>query len=158
MEFVHWLLLGTLLSPVLCRAQDGCPWINTATVIDAPNPAVSDLQGVVTNEGDKCQFHFWKQGLLYSVQIAIYPSTGGGKDTAKAGARCEAAKTPLTGIGNEASLCNTGTGGERVIGRVRNRMFVVDLSVKSVAGSSHNAELANDMATMIAKQVAGNLF
>ena len=56
--------LGVLLSAALCRAEGTCPWINTATVVDAPDPAVSDVQSTVTNDGNTCAFHYRKADSL----------------------------------------------------------------------------------------------
>lgn len=154
-----WIVtLGALLFSALCKAQDVCPWINTATVIDGPDPAVSDVQSIVTDGGKTCMFHYRKSGLLYNMQIAVHPLVGNAKDEAANAAKCKAAKTSLAGIGNEAALCSTGAHGERVVGRVRDRVFVVDVSVKTGHGSNETAKALGDMATLMAEQVAGNLF
>lgn len=152
------LILGVLLSAALCKAEDVCPWINATTVVDVPDPAVSDVQSAVTNGGDTCTFRYRKSDFFYSVRIAIHTAAGDSQDVAANATQCASGGTPLAGIGNEAVLCNAGPRGARVVGRVRDRIFVVNVSVKTAHGSTEMAKLLGDMATMMAEQVAGNLF
>lgn len=152
------LILGVLLSAVLCKAEDVCPWINTATVTDVPYPTASDVQSVVTKDGNTCTFHYRKAELLYSVQIVIHTIVVNGRDVAANAMQCVSGGTPLAGIGNEAVLCSAGAHGERVVGRVRGRIFVVDVRVKTARGSTETTKSLGDMATMMSEQVAGNLF
>lgn len=150
--------LGLLLSAALCGAQDTCPWINAATVIDAPNASVSDVQGSVANNGNLCAFHYRKADDFYNVQIAIHAAAGNSSDMAADEARCKSGKMDLPHIGNEAVLCSTGAHGERVIGRVRDKIFVINIDVKAGHDSTDRTKSLGDMATMMAAQVAGNLF
>ena len=152
------LALGMLLSASLCKAQDVCTWVTTATVIDAPDPAVSDVQTVVTNAGNICTFHYRKADSLYNVQITIHTASGNSGDMAASEKQCGSDKTALTGIGNEAVLCGTGARGERVVGRVRDQVFVVNVSVKAAGDPTETAKSLGDKATLLAEQVAGNLF
>jgi hypothetical protein len=71
--------------------------------------------------------------------------------------RCGARGTPLKAIGNEALLCDPRSKGapEQVIGRVRDRVFVVELSVTD---PSIKPPALREQATSAAQIVAGNLF
>jgi uncharacterized protein (DUF2461 family) len=71
--------------------------------------------------------------------------------------RCGAGGTPLKAIGNEALLCDSRGKGtpEQVVGRVRDRLFVIDLSL---TGSSITADALRDKVEGAAQIVAGNLF
>jgi hypothetical protein len=71
--------------------------------------------------------------------------------------RCGSRGTPLKAIGNEALLCDSrGKGApEQVVGRVRDRVFVVDLSVTD---PSITAATLREQAQSAAQIVAGNLF
>jgi hypothetical protein len=152
------LALGMLLSASLCKAQDVCTWVTTATVIDAPDPAVSDVQTAVTNGGNICTFHYRKADSLYNVQITIHTSSDNSGDMAASEKQCGSDKSALTGIGNEAVLCSTGAREERVVGRVRDQIFVVNVSVKAARDSTEMAKSLGDKAMLLAAQVAGNLF
>jgi hypothetical protein len=67
-------------------------------------------------------------------------------------------KRALTGIGTEAALCSTGASGEPVVGRVCDRIFVVSVRIKTTRGSTETTKSHGNIATMMADQVAGNLF
>ena len=74
-------------------------------------------------------------------------------------ARCGAHGTSLKAIGNEAVACDLGKKNkrlsERVVGRVRDRLFVIDLNVEDP--SITQSEL-REKARATAEIVAGNLF
>lgn len=150
--------LGVLLSAALCRAEGTCPWINTATVIDAPDSAVSDVQSSVANDGNMCVFHYRKADRLYSVQITIHTTVDAIRGMAADETQCQSNKMALAHIGNEAVLCSTSAHGERLIGRVRDQIFMVNVDVKTKQSSADLNKSLGDMATMMAAQVAGNLF
>jgi hypothetical protein len=71
--------------------------------------------------------------------------------------RCGARGTPLKAIGNEALLCDSKAKGaaELVVGRVRDRLFVIDLTAPD---PSITASALHDNALSAAQIVAGNLF
>jgi len=147
--------LGILFCAPLCKAQEVCPWINTATVIDAPDPAVGDVQSAVSDNGNLCTFRYRKADLTYSVQVTIHAASGNG--IAANQKQCKAAKTTLNAIGNEAFLCSS-EHESQAIGRVRDKIFVVDVKVKTAEGPANSTRSLADMATLFAEQVAGNLF
>lgn len=150
--------LGVLSSTVLCKAEDTCPWITTATVINAPDPSVSDVQTAVTNNGNSCVFHYRKADSLYSVQIAIRVTSDAAPSIAHDAAQCKSDKTDLPAIANEVILCSTSAHAERLVGRVRDQIFTINVDVKTKQSSADLTKSLSDMATMMAKQVAGNLF
>jgi hypothetical protein len=152
------LIAGILLSAVLGNAEETCPWINTATVIDAPDSSVNEVQSTVANGGDSCLFHYRKADRLYSMQVKIRTAAGNDHGIAADEAQCRSGKTALAGIGNEAVLCSTGAHGERVVGRVRDKIFIIDVDVRVEHGSTEMTKSLGDIATLMAEQVAGSLF
>ncbi len=152
------LALGILASTALCEAEDVCPWINAATVIDAPGSSVRSVQSIVAGGGDTCVFHYQKADGFYSVEIAIRTATGSNRDMAAPETRCTSDKITLTGIGNGAVLCGIGAHGEQVIGRVRDKIFTINVDVKTEHHSTEMTKSLSDRAIMMAAQVAGNLF
>jgi hypothetical protein len=71
--------------------------------------------------------------------------------------RCGARGTPLKAIGNEAVLCDSKAKGapEQIVGRVRDRLFVIDLNVND---PSITIAALREKAHGAAEIVAGNLF
>jgi hypothetical protein len=74
-------------------------------------------------------------------------------------ARCGTNGTPLKAIGNEATACSmndkSGRLVEQVVGRVRDRAFVIRLSIKDPVITQ---DAIREKARKVADQVAGNLF
>jgi hypothetical protein len=84
------------------------------------------------------------------------------KDFATYLARCGGTTISLKGIGNEAVQCvpsnGSGNGGEQIIGRVRDRAFVIDLKRSSTMQTAPSARGLSEEARNVAEQVAGALF
>jgi len=78
---------------------------------------------------------------------------------ARFAARCGAHADPLKAIGNEAAACSLNGKGaellEQVVGRVRERAFVIRLSVND---SSLTQSMLREKCRKAAELVAGNLF
>jgi hypothetical protein len=74
---------------------------------------------------------------------------------------CTSAPVALKGIGNEAVSCAADVGysrGEQVIGRVRDRLFIVTVSSTMAQDPSAARQLLQEKASTIAEQIAGALF
>ena len=73
-------------------------------------------------------------------------------------ARCGTTGQPVRAIGNEAEVCETPAAGrgtaEQVVGRVRERAFVVSIS----AGAGADQATLRETTLRVAEQVAGFLF
>jgi hypothetical protein len=75
--------------------------------------------------------------------------------------RCTAPAAALKAIGNEAVSCSADVGysrGEQVIGRVRDRLFIVTVSSTIAQDPLMTRQLLQAKARMIAEQIAGALF
>jgi len=133
----------------LLAAALSCPSLKTATA----RGAVGEDAQVTVIPAERaavytCQFKGTDAELIIEVgtldaagQFAHFAETAcrGGHDVA-----------PLKAIGNEAIACTVQTA-EKVVGRVRNRTFVIRLSAA-------NAKSLRGKASALAEQVAGNLF
>ena len=160
MKLVHWMLLGTLLSPVFCPAQTTCPWINAATATNAPSGS-SISTGQITVAGNECRFRYQDGGVAYVLRVTVQDIENGNKVMKMKEAECTSKKIALPGIGNEAVLCGAdmrSSLGEQVIGRVRDRIFTVIVSAKTGHNSPTIRKSLCDKAENGAEQVAGNLF
>jgi len=81
--------------------------------------------------------------------------------TMSAPSRCRSQALSLKEIGNEATMCNADFNsfhGERVIGRVRNKKFVIRLGSSMKKDPSMTNEMLQLKAKAIGEQVAGSLF
>lgn len=129
-----------------CRGQESCPWINAGTASGIlGGPVKSTFKQSKKSKGDGlCEFVRHDSRRAY---IKVQVETG---HFASLAASCHGNHVPLKAIGNEAIACaEPGHQLERVVGRVRDRTFVI-----LIAGG--NATFEN--ARAVAEQVSGILF
>jgi hypothetical protein len=93
------------------------------------------------------------------LRIKVRTISEPAKAFASQSARCGTRSVSLKAIGNEAMTCDlnrkTGHLGEQVVGRVRDQLFVIDLSM---ADPSITQDVLREKARTAAEIVAGNLF
>jgi hypothetical protein len=159
-----WMMFfGLLCVSASSRAEEGhCAWLNDATASGLLNgPVTLDLESA---PGDQviCVFTNQKTAKDYAaLRIMVQPL----KDVTKAVTShkflCTSAPTSLKAIGNEAVACSADVGysrGEQVIGRVRDRLFIVTVSSTIAQDPAMTRKLLREKARDIAEQVAGALF
>ncbi len=153
--------LAALSLPVFgYGAASSCPFLNPATAAGVLGGTVvaAVTRPAKNNDDAHCDFtrenRTGKQVLTIEVMTMTHPQ----KEFAMFLARCSSSPAALRAIGNEAVACSFGrepTIAEQVIGRVRDRAFVVEVSTTvKTAGRPELREQARD----VAEQVAGNLF
>jgi len=163
-EVLCWALLGTAIwMPAYCRAQTNCPWMNAAT---AAGILGGPVQERVTHAGKNsddatCNFASHQPGANSTLHIAVITMSNPARDFAAFKQQCGPTPTTLQAIGNEAIECSLdlcGGHSARVVGRVRNRVFVVDLHISSRngTGSAHHEQL--EIARHAAEQVSETLY
>ncbi len=152
------LLLGIfIVLPALCQDQQTCLWMNSATAGGLLSGAVTSrvIHSSKNKDDATCTF---SRGT-YELQIIVETMAARSRQFAKFTSTCGSSAAPLKTIGNEAVACslNPGNGGvgEQVIGRVRDRAFIIRISTnnQSIAPAS-----LLEKASIAAEQVAGNLF
>jgi hypothetical protein len=99
--------------------------------------------GGAANEATPCNFA--RANASLTIEIAT------GQDLAPYLAKCGSQAFPLKAIGNEAFACSMANG-ERVIGRVRDQIFVVTIVTDEAPAA------LREKARKAAEQVAGNLY
>ncbi len=133
-----------------------CPVLNTATA----RGAIGEVQASVThsekNAGFTCRF----AGAEAELTVEVSKLTAASEFAHFAESACEGGRevVPLTAIGNEAFACSLGAGGqiaEKVVSRVRNQAFVIQVSASDKAAT---VKSMRRKIMMLAEQVAGNLF
>jgi hypothetical protein len=148
-------------APGICQAKETCPWLNEATAAGFLNTsATSSVTHPNKNKGDAtCEFIHRDGSVLTELRIEVETMSGPPATFASYAARCGSNASPLTAIGNEAVACGSdgkkGQLSEQVVGRVRDRAFIV--LVSSNADLSDRDVLRNK-ARKVAEQVAGFLF
>ncbi len=162
--WLRWLVLAGLVSvSAIGQAQEGhCAWLNDATASGVLNgPVTLDLE---TAPGDQtiCVFTNLKTAKDYSaLRIMVQPLTDVTKAIVSRESICTSPAAALKAIGNEAVSCSADVGysrGEQVIGRVRDRLFIVTVSSTMAQDPSMTRPLLKEKARMIAEQLAGALF
>ena len=161
-------LIGLMIFlPFLCHAENDCPWINTATASGVLGGVVSEFVEKVSPGTTVCKFHSERSNTSYDLQIEVAQMKAVGAEFPNYQARCNTEVTQLHAIGNEAEMCSTNNGnpsntialyGEKVIGRVRDRAFIVIVSTSASDDPSMTLDALKEKAGSVAEQVAGALF
>jgi hypothetical protein len=147
------LLLAAILVPLMCAADEKCPWLNAAT-------AAGVLGGAVKANVTQTACEFDRLGGSSGSALRIEVETlGAPRDFASRAAQCRSGAEALKAIGNEAVACThsgkKGQVAEQVVGRVRNQAFLVRISTDDHAATAAGLR---EKARKIAEQVAGFLF
>ncbi len=128
-------------------AGERCPWLNAAT-------AAGVLGGPARATVTPASCEFARQGGATRTTLRIEVVAAGA-----AHARCGSGATALKAIGNEAQACawreQRGWTAEQVVGRVRDRAFVVRVGTDDAAAAPG---ALREKAIRVAEQVAGILF
>ena len=138
---MRYLALVFLIAAA-CRAEDSCPFLNSAT-------AAGVLGGEVTSHinGNICLFSHGSSQLRIEVQTVSLPYK----------LNCDPNPKLLKAIGNEAVACSmedrNGSISEQIVGRVRDRAFSVRVTSNNIARAA-----LREKARSVAEQVAGILF
>lgn len=154
--------LVCLLISISCSAQSRCPWLNAAT---AGGVLGGEVHMSVTPEPPQpqadasCEFTRMQDSKTYSLRITVQTMAVPSKDFAGFVAQCNGATAPLKAIGNEAVLCLTPAhaGEEKIIGRIRKRVFVMTLDRPGHSPGTPKGEPSGE-ARNLAEQLAGILF
>jgi hypothetical protein len=142
------------------RAQESCSWFDAATAGGVLGGTVHmSISGASDKKDDgDCVFSRRQQSLTDELRIEVRTMTDPKSGFASYARRCRNRGTPLKGIGNEATACDVAAKSghvEQVVGRVRNRAFVVRLKIDDPSSSQSSVR---EKARMVAEQVAGSLF
>jgi hypothetical protein len=150
------LSLVLLALPSIGAAAESCPWLNAATAGGVLGGTVTGVTVKRAPAGDdaSCDFVRHAGSLTLELRIEVETMRSPAKHFSSYAARCHSTAVPLKAIGNEALACSD-EGAEQIVGRVRNRAFVVRLRTSD--RSTQPAAL-RDKAREIAEQVAGILF
>jgi hypothetical protein len=136
---VHFLLLFA--------ASLSCPVLTTASVAGV----LGEVQVTVT--GPDCVFN--RTDYKLTVEVSQLSAPDKFADFAVSNCHGALETTSLSAIGNEALACRFANLADKVVGRVRNRAFVLFLNT---TGKAQDAKSVRTKITALSEQVAGNLF
>ena len=139
-----------------CVAAETCPWLNPATAGGVLGGAVTSVivKRAAAADDASCDFVRHEGSLALDLRIEVETMRSPTKDFASYAARCHSPAVPLKAIGNEALACSD-EGAEQIVGRVRDRAFLVRISTSD---RSAQQSALRDKARKVAEQVAGILF
>jgi hypothetical protein len=123
------------------------------------NPTKAAAYGVNAVDDSECLFVRQPGSSFGELRIEVRTMSEPRKDFPAYAARCGDHATALQAIGNEAAVCSLndkpGQFSEQVVGRVRDRAFIVRLSVNNPSLSQSSVR---EKTRQTAEQVAGSLF
>jgi hypothetical protein len=143
-----------LLLPSIAGAAEICPWLNAATAGGVLGGTVAvTVTRAKTGDDATCTFVRHDGSLALDLRIEVETMRSPSKDFPSYAARCHSSAVPLKAIGNEAFACSD-DGAEQVVGRVRDRAFLVRIRT-----TDHSPPPAlREKARKVAEQLAGILF
>jgi hypothetical protein len=155
------LTVGSVTRPPHCYAQAQCPWLNAATAGGVLGGEVQLSITDVTSQGDAtCHFIRKQDSSSFTLTIDVHTMTLPSKDFSIYLAQCGGTLLSVKAVGNEAFQCvskdASTSGEEQVIGRVRDRAFVLTVNAKLTKQPDKSA-LSHETRN-VAEQVAGALF
>ena len=157
------LLAVVLAGSTVAHAANDCPWLNEAT---ASGILGGDATGVyapgIPAKASVCTFTETEAGetrqLIISVEVAATPHDR----VMELVHACDVQSVPLASIGNEAMRCSAAkpgkVHGERIIGRVRDQVFIVAITTTATQDPVLDAHELAMRSMTAAEQVSGNLF
>jgi hypothetical protein len=157
------MLLGLVFNCARAESEQGhCAWLNAATASGFLNgPVTLDVRAASDDQGT-CVFTDQKTAKgSATLRIMVEPLKEVAHAVASHESSCTSASVPIKGIGNEAVSCSADVGysrGEQVIGRVRDRLFIVTVSSTIAKDPAMTRPLLQQKARDIAEQIAGVLF
>jgi hypothetical protein len=155
--------LCVILPPKSARAANNCPWINEAT---ASGLLSGDATGTVTDaaagQPTVCTFVSRSKGSTHTLRIAVELASDAHARLGELAKLCGTDTSNLPAIGNEALVCadddRKGGLGERVLGRVRDQVFLITISSTQKRDSVLSRSALKARISTAAEQVSGNLF
>jgi len=143
--------------PLIGQAAEPCPWLNAATAGGVLGGPITRAPTRRAPAGDdrSCEFIRQDGSLLFELRIEVETTPSAAKDFSAYAARCHSAAVPLKAIGNQALACSDGQLAEQVVGRVRDRVFLIRIGTND---RSAQPTTLRDKARKVAEQVAGILF
>lgn len=156
-------VLGGTVTATVSRANVNLSNVPTPNVKSSAGPTSANPSNAnYSSKGiddAECAFARHPGPIAGELRIDVRTMSEPEKEFASYAASCGIHATPLKAIGNEAGACtvngSVGHLSEQVVGRVRDRVFIIHLSMND---SSMTQNTLREKARKVAELVAGNLF
>jgi hypothetical protein len=157
------VIVGSVTYQPHCYAEAQCPWLNAATAGGVLGGEVQSSTTNVTAQGDAtCHFVRRQDSSNFALSIDVHTMTLPSKDFPAYLAQCGGTLLPLKAVGNDAFQCvskgASANGEEQVIGRVRDRVFILTVNANVTKQPVPNKAGLRHETRNVAEQVAGALF
>jgi hypothetical protein len=155
--------VGSVTHSPHCYAEAQCPWLNAATAGGVLGGEVQSSITNVTPQGDAtCHFVRRQDSTNFTLTIDVHTMALPSKDFPTYLAQCGGTLLSLKAVGNEAFQCvskdASANGVEQVIGRVRDRAFVLTVNANLTKQPTSAKTGLSRETRNVAEQVAGTLF
>jgi hypothetical protein len=151
------IALGGGLCHAHAHAQVTCPWLTEGTAATALGGAPDLAVKLASPQEGSCVFTFENEAARSSLEITVQNQPLSTPDLS-----CPAGSPSLAGVGNSAVICHAAFSPRRdrqlVLSQVRHIYFSIALTRERKDTTMPDVEKQRDRITMIAEQVAGNLF
>ena len=153
------LALLTGLMSVLCcaHAQGPGAWLTPGTAATALGGTPELTLKLDLPQQGSCSFTFENEAVRSTLDIVVRMQPSSSSELS-----CPAASPSLAAIGNQAVICHLASPAradkQLVLSRVRGTYFTIVLTAERKDSTVPDAEKQRDRITLIAEQVAGNLF
>jgi hypothetical protein len=148
--------------PATARAANNCPWLNEATASGLLGGDAIGAYTVAPGQPSVCTFTQQNQDVTRSLVVAVEIAQAPHARMVTIAQTCGANAVPLNAIGNEAISCapveRKGELRERVIGRVRDQVFIITLASSLKNDPILTRDALKTRSQTAAEQVSGNLF
>jgi hypothetical protein len=155
--------LGLVGIPGAAHASNNCPWINEATVSGIlDGAAVGAFSQESGDQSATCNFVYKTAVGTRSLTIHVETVQDAHVRVNSLAAGCGQTPELLPAVGNEAYFCTTAHGKgmvtERVVGRVRDQVFTIEISTAGKGDTVLSQEDIKSRISRATEQVSGNLF
>lgn len=157
-------VLVICIAGIPAHASNSCPWLNEATASGLlGNEAIGSYSAAASpGQPANCTFTQRSGASFRTLVIEVEITPDAAAKTRLMEKACSSERSPLQAIGNEAVICaeddRGGRVGERVVGRVRDQVFMIRISSSFKNDPILTREALKTRVSTAAEQVAGNLF
>jgi hypothetical protein len=157
------VIVGSTIHTRYCSAQTLCPWLNAATAGGVLGGEVQSTMSNVTPQGDAtCHFTRRQDASNLTLTIDVHTMTLPSKDFPTYLTQCGGTLLPIKAVGNEAFQCvskgSSTNGEEQVIGRVRDRAFILTVNATLIKQTTPTKTGLSQETRNLSEQIAGALF
>ncbi len=152
-----------ICAPRMAMAANNCPWLNEATASGLlGGDATGEFTDAAAEQPAACTFTQKNAAGVRVLTIVVQIVNDAHSRVERLAHDCGMAAAPMAAIGNEALVCpvddRRGATSQRVIGRVRNQVFMISLSTTLRGDPVLSRDELRARIGTAAEQISANLF